>query len=150
MAQINDQIMYCLGLRGYEGSINDRMRLWLLDNYGEHAISQKLNEVGGYEGLRKLVCVGEGEAPVSTSSASFSPEPSAGEETEVDEGDWESIEPVTYSYQWQLGGVDIVGATAKTILVLAGFVGQALRCLVTATNSFGFSVSITAAIVVVI
>ncbi len=88
--------------------------------------------------------------PTNTTQSSFSPEPTAGNESEVDNGEWESSSPITFSYQWQLDGVDIVGATLKTILVLVGMVGQALRCIVKATNQYGFAVSITAALIVTI
>ena len=59
-------------------------------------------------------------------------------------------EPISFSYQWQANGVDIPGATLKTLLLLVGMVGQTIRCLVTATNAFGsasaFSVSIVVAL----
>ena len=91
-----------------------------------------------------------GSAPENTVQPSISPAPSAGNESTVDDGSWSGSSPITYTYQWQLGGVDIVGATAKTILVLAGMVGQALRCVVRATNSFGFAVAFTVAVVVTV
>lgn len=97
-----------------------------------------------------MIASEEDEPPVNTQQASISPPPQAGNESEVDEGQWESSTSITFSYQWQLDGVDIIGATLKTILVLVGMVGQALRCIVTATNQYGSSVSITAAVVVVI
>lgn len=90
-----------------------------------------------------------GSAPVNTQQASFAPEPQQGQESTVDEGEWQSGSPISFSYQWQLDGVDIVGATSKTILVLLTMAGKALRCVVKATNKFGFSVSITAALIVV-
>lgn len=55
-------------------------------------------------------------------------------------------EPITLSYQWQVSGVDIPGATLKALTLLFGMIGQTIRCLVTATNAFGtasvFSVSV--------
>lgn len=89
-----------------------------------------------------------GSAPVNTQQASFAPEPQQGQESTVDEGEWQSGSSISFSYQWQLDGVDIVGATSKTILVLLTMVGKALRCVVKATNQFGFSISITAALIV--
>lgn len=94
--------------------------------------------------------VASGSAPTNTSQASFAPAPQPGQESEVNEGTWTGDAPITYTYQWQLDGVDIVGATAKTLLVLVGMVGQALRCVVRATNQFGFALSITAAIIVTV
>ena len=90
-----------------------------------------------------------GFPPTNNQQASIQPaEPEAGESAEVDNGQWSSSEPITYTYQWQLDGVDIVGATLKTISATAVMVGSALRCVVRATNRFGFSLSITAAVVV--
>lgn len=90
-------------------------------------------------------------APVNTQQASFSPNPpESGEEAEVDNGSWSSPSPITYTYQWQLDGIDIPGATFATLLVLVGMVGQSLRCIVRASNANGFNISITAAIVVIL
>ena len=89
-------------------------------------------------------------APINTQQASFAPEPSAGNESEVGDGEWESSSPITYEYQWQLDEIDIPLATAKTLLVLIGMVGQSLRCIVKATNRYGFTLSITVAVVVTI
>lgn len=89
-----------------------------------------------------------GSEPVNTQQASFAPAPQQGQESTVDEGEWQSSSSITFSYQWQLDGVDIVGATSKTIIVLLTMVGKSLRCVVKATNAFGFSVSITAGLIV--
>lgn len=89
-----------------------------------------------------------GSAPINNGPATFSPEPKPAQESEVDDGQWTSISVINFTYQWQLNGVDILGATAKAILVLVGMVGGALRCVVKATNAIGFTLSITASIVV--
>ena len=73
----------------------------------------------------------EDEAPVNTQQASFQPQ------------------PPTQGEEVQLDGVDIVGATAKSLLILIGMVGGSLRCVVKAINSIGFTLSITASIEVV-
>ena len=46
---------------------------------------------------------------------------------------------ITYTYQWQRDGVDIVGATASTHTIVALDQGENITCLVTATNSAGFN-----------
>lgn len=89
-----------------------------------------------------------GSAPINTQQPSFSPDPQPAQESEVDDGQWNSVSVISFTYQWQLNGVDILGATAKAILVLVGMVGGALRCVVRATNAIGFTLSITASIVV--
>lgn len=87
----------------------------------------------------------ENQPPQNTQQASFAPQPpKAGDEAEVDEGSWNSSTPIMYEYQWQLDGVDIIGATAKSLLILIGMVGGALRCVVKAINLEGFTLSITA------
>lgn len=87
----------------------------------------------------------EDEVPQNTQQASFEPQPpKASDEVEADEGQWVSSTAITFEYQWQLNGVDIVGATEKTLLVLVGMVGGLLRCVVKAINSIGFTLSITA------
>ena len=87
-------------------------------------------------------------APTNTAQPSFTPTPSNGNESEVDDGEWSSSAPTTFEYQWQLDGVDIIGATFKTILVLVGMVGKTLRCAVKCINRYGFTVAFTVGIVV--
>lgn len=94
------------------------------------------------------VLLKSGRSPVNTQQASISPAPAPAQESEVDDGSWSSLAAITFTYQWQLDGIDIIGATQKTILVLVGMVGKALRCVVKATNTFGFSLSITASLIV--
>lgn len=122
---LNDrQVSYLRGL-GYTGTLSDMLAAWWCDE-GEDVLP-----------------------PVNTSSASIVPAAlSVGAEAQVDEGTWDSIESVTFSYQWQLDGVDIIGATSKALLILAGMVGQALRCVVRCINSAGFAISITTAVVI--
>lgn len=87
--------------------------------------------------------------PVNTDAPTIN-QATVGEESTVDNGTWTSTQPVTYSYQWQLDGVDIIGQTASTILVLVGMLGSLLRCVVKATNVYGFTISYTVAIEVTV
>lgn len=87
-------------------------------------------------------------APTNTAQPLFTPPPSNGNESEVDDGEWDSSAPTTFEYQWQLDGVDIIGATFKTILVLVGMIGKTLRCAVKCINRYGFTVAFTVGIVV--
>lgn len=57
--------------------------------------------------------------------------------TVTSNGVWTGYPPPTYTYQWQNAGVDILGETASTYTTVAGDVGDAIRCVVTATNSQG-------------
>lgn len=90
--------------------------------------------------------------PTNTSPPTISntPPPNVGNTLEVDDGVWQGSGSISITYQWQLDGVDITGQTFKTILLLAGMVGSTLRCIVRATNSFGFSTYTTAGVVVIL
>lgn len=52
-------------------------------------------------------------------------------------GTWETIDPPSYSYQWQHNSSNISGATANSYLVTTSYIGENLQCVVTATNSYG-------------
>ena len=52
-------------------------------------------------------------------------------------GTWDGLTPRTYTYQWQVvGGAAIPGATAQT-WTIAGYEGDMIQCVVTATNADG-------------
>lgn len=55
----------------------------------------------------------------------------------VSNGAWVGNGNITYTYQWKLAGVTIVGATSSTYTSLLAQVGSAITCVVTATNSAG-------------
>ena len=59
-----------------------------------------------------------------------------GETFTVDDGEWAGA-PTSFSYQWKLDGVAIVGETNSTYLVVAADAGKALSVEVTATNATG-------------
>lgn len=100
--------------------------------------------------LCQPICNGSetNEAPTNTTQPTVSGSSVPTEEAETDNGTWESSTEITFTYQWQLDGVDIIGATSRTILLLLAWVGQTLRCVVKATNSFGFTLAVSTAIVV--
>lgn len=52
-------------------------------------------------------------------------------------GTWSGSAPITYSRQWQRGTTNISGATGATYTAVPADAGQALRCVVTATNVAG-------------
>jgi len=55
---------------------------------------------------------------------------------------------VTLSYQWQLGGVDISGATSSSYTPVEADDGASLACEITATNSAGSDVATTPGVTV--
>lgn len=50
------------------------------------------------------------------------------------QGTWIGSTPITYSYQWQRDGVDLVGETTNAYTIVSGDVGRNIRCIVTGTN----------------
>jgi hypothetical protein len=52
-------------------------------------------------------------------------------------GTWAGDPVITYSYQWKRAGVNIVGETNSTYVLVAADYNQAITCEVTATNAFG-------------
>ena len=90
------------------------------------------------------------QLPVNTVEPFIVGTPESLQETTVDDGEWRSYTGKAFTYQWQLDGVDIVGATSKTLLILVGMVGKSLRCVVRCTNSKGFRSKTTIAIIILI
>lgn len=65
-------------------------------------------------------------------------------------GYWTGYPAPTFAYQWRLDGVDIAGATAKTLTVLPGEMpaGGTLTCRISATNASGTVTADTNAIAI--
>ena len=76
--------------------------------------------------------------PVNLVQPSFA-EPQQNQTTTVNNGSWSGSQPMSFEYQWQLDGVDIVGETSNSILYLLSMVGKVLTCIVKAVNEFGSS-----------
>lgn len=55
----------------------------------------------------------------------------------IDDGTWAGTMPITFSYQWQRNGIDIVGETASTYICVMADLGSNISCVVTATNIAG-------------
>lgn len=72
-------------------------------------------------------------APVVTGTAQV------GQTLSCTTGTWTGKAPITYTYQWQYGvsNTNISGQTSSTYVIQSAYVGQTIRCLVTATNSIG-------------
>lgn len=54
-------------------------------------------------------------------------------------GTWAGTPVITYAYQWKRAGVNIVGETNSTYVLVVADYNKAITCEVTATNSFGFA-----------
>ena len=61
----------------------------------------------------------------------------------IDNGTWAGTMPITFTYQWQRNGVDIIGETGIQYLTVLADLGTIITCLVTATNIAGSSSQIS-------
>jgi hypothetical protein len=86
----------------------------------------------GTWGTARLVT---GAAPENITLPFIIGEAVIGETIEVSNGGWLDVEDFTY--QWKDDGVNISGATSKTLLVLDTYAGGVLTCVVTGTNDEG-------------
>lgn len=73
--------------------------------------------------------------PVNTVAPVISGTPRMGQTLTCDGGTWTGDPTPTLSYQWQIDGVDVGGATSSTWVITAAGLYGAITCLVTATNS---------------
>jgi hypothetical protein len=55
----------------------------------------------------------------------------------IDNGTWSGVLPITYTYQWQRNGIDIIGETNIQYTTVLADSGQIITCVVTATNIVG-------------
>ncbi len=81
-------------------------------------------------------------APINSVAPVNSGTPTENDLLSVTTGTWTANPPtITYTYQWQRdcgsGYITIPGATASSYTLVSADVGCMVRCLVTATNSFG-------------
>lgn len=56
-------------------------------------------------------------------------------------GTWYGVPVITYTYQWTRNGLPILGATSATYTLVGADASSDVACVVTATNSVGFSVA---------
>ncbi len=75
-------------------------------------------------------------APVNTEAPEITGTAASGETLTCSTGKW-SNSPTGYTYEWQLEGQPIAGATESTFKVPAADAGKKLLCVVTATNASG-------------
>ena len=62
-----------------------------------------------------------------------------GETFTTTDGTWSGTTPITYTYQWRRGGVDIGGATNSTYVIVLADMYKSITCVVTGTNIAGNS-----------
>lgn len=88
-------------------------------------------------GLPIVTISGGNVAPSNTVAPSISGSPVVGSTLTANNGTWAGSTPITYTYQWLKGGVNISGATAQTYVPVTGDIGGTITVTVTATNSIG-------------
>lgn len=79
-----------------------------------------------------------GYKPINTVAPAITGTVQVGQTLSCSTGTWDAAPAsISYTYQWQLSGSNIGGATSSTYVIQAGDVGGTLRCVVTATNAVG-------------
>ncbi|MBU0999425.1 hypothetical protein KKG24_03975, partial [Patescibacteria group bacterium] len=76
-------------------------------------------------------------SPVNTVAPAVTGTATVGETLSCSTGTWTGRPTPTYTYQWQHTTTNIDGATNSTYVVESAYIGETIRCVVTATNSGG-------------
>ena len=74
-------------------------------------------------------------APANTVAPVVSGTATRGQTLSSTTGTWSGVPTPTFGYQWQRAGSNIGGATSSTYTLVTDDVGNAIRCVVTATNA---------------
>lgn len=77
--------------------------------------------------------------PVNTVAPVVSGNTTLGSVLSVTTGTWTGTTPITYTYQWQRNGVDIVGQTNNTYTLVLVDSLKNIKCIVKGTNTVGNS-----------
>lgn len=85
-------------------------------------------------------------APANTALPVISGTPSVGSTITTSNGSWTGFPSPAFTYQWQLGGVNIGGATTSSYTVQASDDDGLITCEVTATNTEGSAMAETAGV----
>lgn len=109
------------------------------DEWGNLEVTGNLATAGGSFGTatrRDLVIL---TAPVNIGLPEIGGIPKVGQTLRAHQGIWDSRnnEAITYTYKWKKGGVDIVGATASTYLLVGGDAAGIITVQVSATSAGG-------------
>lgn len=84
-----------------------------------------------------LVAPPVGDPPVNTVIPNITGDLVAGGVLTCSDGTWTGAAPITFTYQWFRGAIELSLETASTYTVVAADVGEVLTCEVTATNAVG-------------
>ena len=81
------------------------------------------------------------EMPWNTAPPTVSGTVATGQTLTCSPGSWGGDATISYTYQWQHTSTNIPSATASTYVVSASYVGETLKCVVTASNGQGSAVA---------
>jgi len=88
-------------------------------------------------------------APVNTAAPVITGTPAVGQTLTTNTGTWSGYPTPTYTYQWIRNNINITGATTSTYIPVSGDELTTIYCRVTATNSSGSGVQISASVTIV-
>jgi hypothetical protein len=80
---------------------------------------------------------GTSNPPVATSDPVISGTNVVGQTLSCTDGTWTGSLPITFTYQWKRNGLDILGATSSTYVLVQADASNTITCVVTATNIAG-------------
>jgi hypothetical protein len=89
-----------------------------------------------------------GSVPENVAAPAILGTPQVGVSSTCSDGTWTGTPAPTYSYQWEIDGAQIAGATLKSFTPPAGSAGKTLTCMVTARNTNGLVSKRTAGAVI--
>ncbi len=81
------------------------------------------------------------EMPWNTAPPTVSGTVATGQTLTCSPGSWGGDATINYTYQWQHTSTNIPSATASTYVVSSSYVGETLKCVVTASNGQGSAVA---------
>ncbi|HET8687965.1 MAG TPA: hypothetical protein VFM18_15115, partial [Methanosarcina sp.] len=94
------------------------------------------NSVGSASATSAGVNAVAANLPANTTAPAITGTAQSGQTVSCSSGTWTNT-PSSYAYQWQRAGANISGATSSSYLLQSADVGQAITCIVTATNGNG-------------
>jgi hypothetical protein len=124
------------GINPISGATNNTYVLVLADS--EEDITCEVtatNTAGSTSDYSNIITAGD-YSPVNTVAPNVTGATGLGDVLTSTTGTWTGTS-ISYSYQWQRGGVDIIGETASTHTIVALDQGANVTCIVTATNTAG-------------
>lgn len=112
---------------------------------GPNNVAKRQFSVGNSYGEYINTAAAEGTVPNNTVLPAITGTAQDGETLTASTGTWTGSPTPTYSYQWMGDGESLPGETASTIDLTSDHVGLAISVIVTATNTAGTGIAVSAA-----